>query len=267
MKRFFAAKNKTIYRNQYVNLTQQLQVFILLLLLPTIVFGQEMKAEIHGYLMDEQTGRKLTDIMVVNQTSGDFVYGNEEGNYSIEAKKKDVLVFSALGYSSSNFSLNDSASKPVYFVVPKLNKYSIIIREVSIEAEREVAAITGELNNLTWRYYQYAQAGESVSSQFLHPISALHNKWSKREESKHKVLHFKYLDRKRILLRELIRRSKLSQTKLLSIEEQNAFVDYLLKYDYKLLYLTQYELLAYINEECKKWVGVQDNYHVRSRSR
>ena len=257
----------TIHRNQYVNLTHRLQVFILVILLPTFVLGQEMEANIHGHLIDEQSGEKLRDILIVNQTSGDFVYGNDEGNYAISAKKKDVLVFSALGYSSVNFSLKDSVSKPVYFVIPKLNRYSIIIKEVKIEAEREVAAIAVELVNLTRNYQQYEQADLSESSQIIHPVTALYNKRSRREESKRKVDRLRYLDRKRILLRELILRSKLSQTELLSIEEQNVFVDHLLKYGFKIPYSNQYELLAYINKECKKWMGVQDNYNVRSRSK
>ena len=239
---------------------------MLFLLTPTILFGQEI-AIIQGHLIDEQSGKKLSDVMIVNQTSGDFVYGNEEGNYSIEAKKKDVLVFSALGYSSVNFSLKDSIPRSVYFVVPKLNRYSIIIREVNIEAEREVTAIAAELFNLTRSFQQYERADLLESSQILNPVTSLYNKKSRREESKRNVDRLRYLDRKRILLRELILRSKLSQTDLLSIEEQNVFVDHLLKYGFKIPYSNQYELLAYINNECKKWMGVQDNYNVRSRSK
>ena len=257
----------TIHRNQYVNLTQQIQVFILVMLLPAFVIGQEKNAKIQGHLIDEQTGKKLKDILIVNQTSGDFVYGNEAGEYTIEAKKKDVLVFSALGYSSINFSLHDSTLKSIYFVVPKLNRYSIIIREVNIEAERKVTEIAGELNDLTRSYQHFTQVNLLESRQFSHPITTLYNKRNSREEGKRSVERLRYLDRKRILLRELIRRSKLSQTELLSVEEQNAFVDYLLKSDYKLAYLTQYELLAYINDACKKWMGVEDTYNVRGRSK
>lgn len=255
------------FRIQFLKLTQRIQVFILVLLLPVFVAGQEKKATVQGHLIDEQNGKRLTDILVVNQTSGDFVYGTEEGNYSIEANKKDILVFSALGYTSVRVSLQDSTVKPVYNVVPKLNKYSIIIKEVNIEAERQVTAIALELENLTRSFRQYQQLELSESGQFSHPISSAYNQRNKKEISRRRVERFRYLDRKRILLRELIRRSKLSQTELLSEEEQNAFVDHLLKFDYKLVYLTQYELLAYINKECKRWMSAEDNFNVRSRSK
>mgnify|MGYP006133444609 CR=1 FL=1 len=253
--------------NRYVKLAQRAQMLMVLLLLPLFVFGQEKKVTIQGHLVDEKTGKKLTDILVVNQNSGDFVYGTKEGDYSIEANKKDKLVFSALGYTSVSFSLRDSVLKPVYIVVSKLNKYSIIIKEVNVQADREVTAITSELDNLTRGFRQYQQFELYKLGQFSNPISAAYSQRSKREISKRRVQRLRYLDRKRILLRELIHRSKLSQTELLSQEEQNVFVDDLLKYDYKMIYLTQYELLAHINKECKRWMGANDNYNVRSRSK
>ncbi|MDA9312655.1 hypothetical protein N9Q47_03575 [Vicingaceae bacterium] len=254
-------------QNQFLRLILLVQLHILVLLFPLVAFGQEKKATVQGYLVDEQSGKKLTNILVVNQTSGDFVYGSEESNYAIEANKKDVLVFSALGYSSMHFYLRDSVVKSTYFVIPKLNKYSIIIKEVNVKADRAVTAITVELGNLTRSFRQYQQFELSKAGQFSNPISSAYNQRSKREISKRRVEQFKYLDRKRILLRELIRRTILSQTELLSEEEQNAFVEHLLKYDYKMVYLTQYELLAYINKECKKWMGAEDSYNVRSRAK
>mgnify|MGYP001026545721 FL=1 len=231
------------------------------------VAGQDGVVKINGYLIDEQNGNRLSDILVVNETSGAFVYGDQEGNYTIEAKKKDRLVFSALGYSSVNFSLRDSIDKLVYLVIPRLNKYTVLIKEVSVEAKREITAITVELSNLTRGYYHYQQYDASQSTHIASPITSIYNKRSRREESKRKVEHLKYLARKKILLLELIRRSKLSQTELLSEEEQCAFIDELLKYDFRLVFSNEYELLAYINNECKKWMGEGDEFNVRSRSK
>lgn len=242
-------------------------IFIFVVLFSNGLKGQVAVSRINGYLVDEQTGNRLSDILVVNQTSGAFVYGDKDGNYSIEAKKKDRLVFSALGYSSVNFSLRDSIDKPVYLVIPRLNKYTVLIKEVSVEAKREITAITSELANLTRGYYSYQQYDATQSTHISSPITSIYNKRSRREESKRKVEHLKYLARKKILLLELIRRSKLSQTELLSEEEQSAFVDELLKYDFRLVFSNQYELLAYINNECKKWMGEGDEFNVRSRSK
>jgi hypothetical protein len=50
---------------------------------------------------------------------------------------------------------------------------------------------------------------------------------------------------------ELIRKNKLSHTELLSEEKQSAFLDHLLKHDHLILFSNQYELLAYLNKECK----------------
>jgi hypothetical protein len=54
-----------------------------------------------------------------------------------------------LSYSSVNFSLKDSTFKSKYKVVFILNRYFIIIREVSIEGKTEVSAIAVELKILT----------------------------------------------------------------------------------------------------------------------
>jgi len=254
-------------QNQYLSFIVTIQVQALVFLFPLLSFAQAKTSTVQGYLLDEQTGKKLTDILVVNQTSGDFAHGTKEGNYAIEASKNDVLVFSALGYSSSHFYLRDSAYQTTYTVIPRLNKYSIIIKEVEVQADRAVNAIAVELDNLNRNFRQYQQFELAKAGQFSNPISSAYSQRSKREISKRRVERLKYLDWKRILLRELVRRSKLSQTELLSEEEQNAFVDHLLKFDYKMVYLSQYELLAYINRECKRWMGVEDSYNVRSRAK
>lgn len=236
------------------------QVFFLFLLFPVSLVGQVDTVELRGYLIDESTGRKLTDVLVVNKSNGEFAYGDDDGNYSIRATKKDDVVFSALGYSSVTISLKDSTSrKAVYFVVPKLNRYSIIIREVSIQAERKVQEIKLELDDVSRSYILYEQQEETAKKQFVNPITALYKRWSDREERLRKLERLKYLDRKRILLKELIRKSKLSETEVLSVEELNSFIEHLLVSDHLLLFPTQYELLAFINIECKKWTEMMLN--------
>ena len=223
-------------------------------LFPMLVICQEDRVEIHGYLVDERNGQRLKDVLVVNKTTGDFEYGDENGNYSILIKREDEIIFSALGYSTVTFSLEDSILKPVYLVIPKLNRYSIIIRQVNIKAEREVQEIKIELDKLT---QDYTINEQKETRQFSHPITAMYNRWSKREERKRKIERLKYLDRKKILLSELIRKSKLSKTELLSNEELQSFIDHLLNSDHLLKFSSQYELLAFINIECEKWMGMK----------
>lgn len=226
--------------------------YLLFFFTPLLSIGQEV--EIHGYLIDEMSQRRLSDGLIVNESSGEFVYADEDGNYSIKADKKDVIIFSALGYSSVLRTMEDSLIKSSYYVIPALNRYSIFIKEVTIQAEREVQRIKKELDYLTLSHQVYESEEGAKSGTISSPISAIYSNLSKREQRRRKVAKLKYLDRKRILMKELILRSRLPSTASLNMQELERFINYLLKRDHLLSFKNEYELLAFINIECKKWV-------------
>ena len=101
------------------------------------------------------------------------------GNYEIEIKKKDEIIFSAQGYASVTFSLKDSLDKNSYFITPVLNRYQIFLREVSVTAERELISIKQELDEviitgLIQREEEYASPGS--------PVSFFYTRFSKKEK-------------------------------------------------------------------------------------
>lgn len=264
----YFAFNQIIFKS-IVTVSQHIRTILIavFLLFSKTLLGQDDIYVVRGYLIDESSGERLTDILVVNESIGSFVYGDERGNYKIKVRKLDKLVFSALGYISISRTLRDSVEKSSYIVIPELSRYNVVIKEVEIQAQREITSISSEINQLTRNYSMYEQFNGSQSSSFSNPISAAYNNSSKREISKRRVNRLKYLARKKILLLELIKRSKLSYTELCSEDERSAFVDELLKYDFRLVFTNHYEMLAYINKECKKWMGEGDDFNVRRRSK
>lgn len=226
---------------------------IFLLLFPFICFSQGTDIKLRGYIIDAESGQKLKEALIVNKTSGNFIYTDTSGNFSMNAKKTDEFVFSAQGYSGAELSFSDSTKKQVYTIVLKLNRYKIKIREVTVVAKKEVVTLKNELENITLDYKGKVYNANRLKNSFQSPITALYTRWNKRERSKSRLASIKYKDQLRLTLITLFNSGYLSEVEKLSPESRIQFAYYLTESDKELMFDTQYELLAFLNRECKLW--------------
>ena len=214
-------------------------------------FTQEGTVKVNGYLIDEETQKKLTDVLVVNKKTGELIYGEEKGDFSFIIKKNDVLILSAQGYASLLFSLRDSVLKETYFIAPKLSRYKVFIAPVQITAVRELDEIAAELKRV---HIESTFSWTDNYSPYNNAISFLYFKNNKREQSKRKTARLKNEAHKRILFKELFRKyMRYDSTLALSPKELDLFIESMNVYDDSINYSSKYDLLVYIKKTFLEW--------------
>jgi hypothetical protein len=108
-------------------------VLILFLGFSSGVFAQGKAVD--GIVFDKQSKERIAIVDIVNATTGKSIYDNLKGEYHIEAKQGDVLIFSKQNYFSDTVKVLNYTSQAIY-----LKRSSIQLNQVNIQA----AALTPE---------------------------------------------------------------------------------------------------------------------------
>lgn len=157
---------------------------ILFLLFSVLSFSQNT---ISGVIYDKK-GR-LHNIKVINVSSGNLVYTNQEGLFTIEAKVNDTLRFSSIFYEGKILKLNARDFKEKILVVLKENVFEI--DEVKLKPKPKIKEFSPKKFNNNLRDeikedikrnpHLYGVRGEDIVFKFI-------AKLFKRKRKKEKVI-------------------------------------------------------------------------------
>lgn len=209
------------------------------------------EVEVKGYLIDKETGQKLSDVLIVNEKTRELVDVSANGDFNLKINSKTVLIFSAQGYASMVFSLKDSVKKSSYFITPSLDRYKILIAPVVVTAERELQQISDalKLENEASKYLD-----KEGLAPVNNPVSYFYSRYNKREKSKRKINQLKNESRKRILLKELMTKyTRYDDSIEMTLGELDDFI-YRLDVSYNSLnYENHYTLLTSLKQAYFHW--------------
>ena len=211
-------------------------------------YGQEYRIE--GSAFDVETGNQLINVLVVNKSNGNGTFGDKRGNFILQVGKTDSIVVSAFGYSSFIFSLRDSVERSVYKIKAQLRKPVVILRPVTIIADRELEEIEEDIRQLGYNQRDYMLSGiDAVRS----PITFLYQQFSRREKSKRKLAQLINEERKRDLLKELL--TKYVDYEIIDLDDSgfDEFIDYCNVSETFMKSSSQYEFLMYVKYQYKNW--------------
>lgn len=95
-------------------------------------FAQEEKShpfdgQIQGIIFDKDTKDRVSRVNIQDATSGKTYYNNLKGEFKIDAKPGDQLIFTKEDYRPDTITLKDNANLAVY-----LQRLAIPLREVTI---------------------------------------------------------------------------------------------------------------------------------------
>ncbi len=227
-----------------------LLIFLFLLLLLESR-SQEVQANLNdssiyvsGVVMDEQ-GIGLGDLMVVNRSTGQGVFGEADGSFLVKIKKGDALQFGAFGFNSYRVSFKDSTYKPQYVLNIRLKRLQVQLAEAQVIAPRELRDIIADIEELGYNEKDYKVSGVDALSS---PITFLYETFSKREQSKREAFALENRDRRRDLLRELFIKYVEYDIIQLNDEEFDDFIAYVDPGDAVLQRWSQYEFILYVKE-------------------
>lgn len=177
-------------------------ITVILLLLTGGVFAQEpcTKVWLKGKVEDTLVKHAFLNLMVVNTSTGKGVFGQPDGTFGVYVSNNDSIVLSVKGYERYGFRVigDSSCHFEVYAAVERKARQ---IDEVVIKPLKSVQEIKEERAALALRETRTITGIEAFQS----PITALYQRFSKREQSKAAVARMEYEDSKEEVVQELLR--------------------------------------------------------------
>lgn len=220
-------------------------IFLPLLLLGSVcAVAQEVS--ISGNVISSDPERTLYDLMVVNKRTRVGAFGKVDGSFSVKAFKTDTLIIGSAGHQSVFVCMKDSAMKEAYTVNVKLMQNVIRLREFQVVPKRDLEDIQKEIAELGYKEEDYMLNGVNALES---PITFLYQSFSKREASKRIVAELRNEDRKRALLKELLKRYVEYDIINLSNDSFDDFIDFCAVPDEVIKGLSQYDFLMHIKKK------------------
>lgn len=201
---------------------------------------------IAGKVISSDPERTLYDLMVVNKRTRVGAFGKVDGSFSVRAQKTDTLIIGSAGHQSVFVCMKDSAAKDAYTVNVKLMQNVIRLREFQVVPKRDLEDIQKEIAELGYKEEDYMLNGVNALES---PITFLYQSFSKREASKRIVAELRNEDRKRALLKELLKRYVEYDIINLSNDSFDDFIDFCAVPDEVIKGLSQYDFLMHIKKK------------------
>ena len=180
----------------------KLIVTTLLILVSANTFAQQpcTRVWLKGKVEDTLVKHAFLNLMVVNTSTGKGVFGQPDGTFGVYVSNNDSIILSVKGYERYGFRVvgDSSCHFEVYAAVERKARQ---IDEVVIKPLKSVQEIKEERAALALRETRTITGLEAFQS----PITALYQRFSKREQSKALVAQKQYEDSKEEVVQELLR--------------------------------------------------------------
>ncbi|HRH37396.1 MAG TPA: hypothetical protein PK760_03570 [Flavobacteriales bacterium] len=222
--------------------------FILALVLLTQVFAlraQEL-VNIHGRVLSSTADRSFYGLMIVNRRTRTGTFGDADGSFTVKALQSDTLMVACAGHYATALTMRDSVPRANYVVMIRLVPVVKQLPEVEIFSERTLQEIQKEISKLGYREQDYRL---STVNALQSPITFLYQEFSQRERSKRLAAQLRNEDKKRELLRELLRKYVEYDIINLSDESFDDFIDFCAVPDGVIKGLSQYDFLMYVKSK------------------
>ncbi|WP_183568686.1 hypothetical protein [Mucilaginibacter sp. SP1R1] len=131
-----------------------MKIWLLLFLctLSAKVFAQQKT--IDGIVFDKESKDRIAKVNVENTTTGKSVYNTFKGEFKIEAKPGDMLIFTKADHYADTLQVQNNASLAVYMKRTAIQLKEVIVRDTMLNPQKQLEAtkndytkIYGSLNN------------------------------------------------------------------------------------------------------------------------
>ncbi|MFI5220407.1 MAG: hypothetical protein ACHQNT_13060 [Bacteroidia bacterium] len=230
--------------------------FISQMILSRFSFAQvtgQSRINIQGKVIDtEIPAISLPALMVVNLSTGQGIFGNNDGTFQISVFKNDTVLISAIGYTIKKICFTDSVFRNHFSVTIPLSKLKRDLQEVEIFPERNLKSIESDIQQLGYDEKNYRLTGIDAWSS---PLTALYQQYSKKEKDKRRAAQLWNNEKRNDLLKELFRLYDKNKLINLPAEKYDEFAGYLNITDEMMKMWTQYELAVYIKSKYERFTA------------
>lgn len=197
-----------------------------------------------GRVMDTLRPQSFYNLMIVNRSTGQGVFGQPNGSFSVYVSNGDSLSISVKEYPVINLVV--SADSNCQF------KKRIIIegkpkelREIAVRPLKSLEQIKEEREALAMRETRMVTGIEVMQS----PITALYQTFSKKEQNKKWIAEQVYKDDQRKIVQELLRTYVAYDIINLNDEDFDHFISFLNINESFLKTATEMELITFIQDK------------------
>jgi hypothetical protein len=184
------------------------------------------------------------NLMVINRTTGQGVFGQPSGSFSVYANNGDTISLSVRGYKPLNIIVvadSNCQHKGVFYVEGKAQE----IEQVVVRPLKSLEEIKEERQALAMRETRMVTGIEVLQS----PITALYQAFSKKERAKRWVAEQEHKDNQTRILKELLRNYVAYEIIDLSDEEFESFIYFLNMEEHFLKTASELELIRFIKDK------------------
>jgi hypothetical protein len=229
------------------------------LFIPIFLFAQECaQIAVRGTVRDSSERKGFYNLMVVNKTSGKGVFGHADGSFAIVAQPGDSIVLSISGYKSVRFAVRHELNcqmTQTFFIQPLAYQSN----DVVIRPLKTLEQIKEERENLAFKETRTVTGINVLQS----PITALYERFSKKEKSKRLVAEMEHQDDVNKVLKELLRIYVSYDIVDLSENEFIDFVNFLNISEDFLKAASDYELILFIKDKFEHYRSLNGKYIYR----
>ena len=223
----------------------------ILLFLSASVYAQQpcTKVWLRGKVEDTLNKYAFLNLMVVNTSTGKGVFGQPDGTFGVYVSNNDSIILSVKGYERYGFRVigDSSCHFDVYAVVERKARQ---IDEVVIKPLKSIQEIKEERAALALRETRTITGLEAFQS----PITALYQRFSKREQSKAIVAQKQFEDSKVEVVQELLKLYVSYDIIKLSNDDFIDFIRFMSMDENFLKTATDLELVTFIKDKLEHYM-------------
>jgi hypothetical protein len=197
-----------------------------------------------GKVVDTLRPQNFYNLMIVNRRTGQGVFGQPNGSFSVYVSNGDSLSISVREYPLVKLVVKADSNcqfLKTIFIEPKPQE----VREVVVRPLKSLEQIREEREGLAMRETRMVTGIEVMQS----PITALYQAFSKKEQNKRWIEEQNYKDDQRRVVKELLRTYIAYDIIELDEEEFDNFIAFLNVNEDFLKTATEMELITFIKDK------------------
>ncbi len=208
-------------------------------------FGQKCdKVLFTGRVIDSLETQSFYNLMLVNRRTGQGVFGQPNGTFSIYVKDGDTISLSVKNYLLVKTVVHADSNcqfKGRYYIERRFSD----LPEVAVRPLKSLEQIKEERQELAMRETRTVTGAELFQS----PITALYQTFSKKEQNKRWIAEQEYHDDQRRIVKELLRNYVAYDIIDLTEEQFDQFISFLNINEDFLKTATEMELITFIQDK------------------
>lgn len=217
-------------------------ILIIVLLHVFTVKAQCEEVYLKGRVVDSTAFQSFYNLMVINMTTHQGVYGRPDGSFSVYARPGDKIAFSVRGYPKKYLIVRPTGDVCALDTVIYLGMNTQEFDPITVHPIKSLEEIKSEREALSLRETRTVTGINAFES----PITALYERFSKRARSKRFVAEAEHQDDINQVVKELLRAYVSYDVIYLDEEEFTHFINFLNMDSHFLKTATDYDLIMYI---------------------